>query len=113
MQKHYTKIDSRSKDYRRVERGALAPTYLLVSQRLESAVVGEIGAAPWSRARREGVVEDGFEEASGFGLGGGELGFEAVAEGHQLVDLGDDAVLFGDATTIGQLPAGSADTDAA
>jgi hypothetical protein len=29
-------------------------------------------------------------------LGGGELGFEAVAEGHQLVDLGDDAVLLGE-----------------
>ena len=41
-------------------------------------------------------MEDGFEEAAGFGLGGGELGFEAVAEGHQLVDLGDDAVLLGE-----------------
>ena len=40
-------------------------------------------------------MEDGFEEAAALGLGGGELRFQAVAEGHQLVDFGDDAVLFG------------------
>ncbi len=32
----------------------------------------------------------------GFGLGGGELGFWLVAEGHEFIDFGDDAVLFGD-----------------
>ena len=30
------------------------------------------------------------------GLGGGELGFQAVAEGHQLIHFGDDAVLLGE-----------------
>ena len=29
-------------------------------------------------------------------LGGGEADFELVAEGHQLVHLGNDAVLFGE-----------------
>ena len=41
-------------------------------------------------------MEGGFEEAAGLGLGGGELGFQAVAEGHQFIDFGDDAVLFGE-----------------
>ena len=27
-------------------------------------------------------------------MGGGELGFELVAKGHEFVDFGDDAVLF-------------------
>ena len=31
-----------------------------------------------------------------FGLGGGELGFQVVAESHQFFDFGDDAVLFGE-----------------
>ena len=30
------------------------------------------------------------------GLGGSENGFELVAKGHQLIDFGDDAVLFGE-----------------
>ena len=30
------------------------------------------------------------------GLSGGELGFELVAQGHQCVDPGDDAVLLGE-----------------
>jgi hypothetical protein len=30
------------------------------------------------------------------GLGAGELGFQAVAEGHQSIDFGDDAALFGE-----------------
>ena len=29
-------------------------------------------------------------------VAGGEAGFQAVAQGHQFVDLGDDAVLFGE-----------------
>ena len=44
----------------------------------------------------EGFVEEGVEEVARGGLGGGELGFEAVAEGHKLFDFGDDAVLFGE-----------------
>jgi hypothetical protein len=43
----------------------------------------------------EGLVEGGFEEVAGLGLGGGELGFQAVAESHQFIDFGDDAVLLG------------------
>ncbi len=31
-----------------------------------------------------------------FGLGGGELSFELVAEGHEFVHFGDDALLFGE-----------------
>ena len=45
---------------------------------------------------RKGFLEDGFEQAAAFGLGGGELCFELAAHGHKLIDLGDYAVLFGD-----------------
>ena len=41
-------------------------------------------------------MENGFEKAAAFGLGGGELRFQPVAQGQQLVDFGDDAVLFGE-----------------
>jgi|GEM_PF-3365362 len=41
-------------------------------------------------------MQHGFEQAAVVGLGGGELGFELVAQGHQLIDLGYDAVLFGE-----------------
>ena len=34
------------------------------------------------------------EKAVGVGLGLLESGFEVVAEGHELIDLGDDALLF-------------------
>ena len=40
-------------------------------------------------------MERSFEEAAAVGLGGGELGFQPIAEGHQFLDFGDDAVLFG------------------
>ena len=53
----------------------------------------------------EGSMEDGFEESAGLGLGGGKLGFQAAAEGHQLVDFGDDVVLPGESCLAG---AGSA-----
>ena len=43
----------------------------------------------------QGFGEEGVAEVAGVGLGGGELGFQLVAEGHQLFDFGDDAVLFG------------------
>jgi hypothetical protein len=46
--------------------------------------------------RRQGLVEEGFEEVVAGGVGGGEAGLQAVEEGHQGVDLGDDAVLFGE-----------------
>ena len=41
-------------------------------------------------------MEDSFEEAAAFGLGGGELRFQPVAEGHQFIDFGDDTMLFGE-----------------
>ena len=37
-----------------------------------------------------------FEEAAAVGLGGGELRFEPVAQGHQFIHLDDDALLFGE-----------------
>jgi hypothetical protein len=46
--------------------------------------------------RRQGLVEEGFEEVVAGGVGGGEAGLQAVEQGHQGVDLGDDAVLFGE-----------------
>jgi hypothetical protein len=46
--------------------------------------------------RRQGLVEEGFEEVAAGGVGGGEAGLQAVEQGHQGVDLGDDAVLFGE-----------------
>ena len=39
-------------------------------------------------------MQNGFEEAAAFGLGGGELRFQPVAEGQQFVDFGDDAELL-------------------
>ena len=51
-------------------------------------------AAPGS-----GRLEGGFDQRGGEALlpraGLGEAGLEPVAEGHQFVDFGDDAVLFG------------------
>ena len=41
-------------------------------------------------------MEHGFKKSTAFGVGGGELRVELVAEGHQLIDLGDDALLFGE-----------------
>ena len=52
-------------------------------------------AAPGS-----GGLEGGFDQGGGeailLGAGLGEVGLEAVDEGHQFIDLGDDAVLFGE-----------------
>ena len=41
-------------------------------------------------------MQDGFEEAAVSGLGGCELRFQPVAEGHQLIHFGNDVVLFGE-----------------
>lgn len=41
-------------------------------------------------------MQDGLEQAAGVGVGGGQVRFELVAEGHQLIDFGDDTVLFGE-----------------
>ena len=41
------------------------------------------------------MVQDGFEQPSAVGPGGRELRFQSVAQRHQFVHFGDDAVLFG------------------
>ena len=41
-------------------------------------------------------MEDGFEQAAACVVAGGEAFFQPVAERHQFIDLGDDAVLFGE-----------------
>lgn len=41
-------------------------------------------------------MEDGLQEPAAFGLGGGEVRLQTVAQPHQLVHLGDDAALFGE-----------------
>lgn len=41
-------------------------------------------------------MEKGFEEAAALLLGSGELRFQPITQGHQFIDLGDDAVLFGE-----------------
>jgi hypothetical protein len=43
-----------------------------------------------------GLLDDGVGEVELVGLGGGKAGFEGVAEGHEFVDFGYDAVLFGE-----------------
>ena len=48
-----------------------------------------------SSRRREGIVQDGFEQSAALGPGDAELRFELIANGHQLVHLGHDTVLFG------------------
>ena len=51
-------------------------------------------------ARGSGGLEGGFDKGGGEAFllraGLGEAGLEAVAERHQFVDFGDDAVLFGE-----------------
>jgi hypothetical protein len=44
----------------------------------------------------EGVAQDGFEQAVAFSSGDSELRFQPVAQHHQLVHLGDNAVLLGE-----------------
>lgn len=44
--------------------------------------------------RGQRFVEDGFEEAAAFSLGGGELRFQPVAEGHQFFNLGNNVLLL-------------------
>jgi hypothetical protein len=41
-------------------------------------------------------VKRSFQEAAAFGLGGGELCFQPVAQSHQFIDFGDDALLLGE-----------------
>ena len=48
------------------------------------------------RCRVQRVGEKGFEEARSSGVGGGEGGRQPIAEGHEGIDLGHDAMLFGE-----------------
>ena len=41
-------------------------------------------------------MKHGIEQPAAFGLGRRELRFQSVAKGHQLIHLGDDAVLLGE-----------------
>ena len=59
----------------------------------------------------KGLVEDGFEEPTAFGLVGGELRFEPVAQGHQLLHLCHDAVLFGEGREGNWYPSKISKTD--
>ena len=43
----------------------------------------------------KGLVQEGVEEAVAGLVAGGKACFQAVAQGQQLIDPGDDAVLFG------------------
>jgi len=54
------------------------------------------GPSPSSDGGSESVVQHGLEEKAALGLGDPYLRFEAVADGHELVDLGDDAALLDD-----------------
>ena len=50
----------------------------------------------WFSVRCECVVEDDFKQAAACVVAGSEALFQPVAERHQFIDLGDDAVLFGE-----------------
>src|SRR6476469_9888270 len=68
-------------------------------QRLTEGVsrnVALIAGFPWSNSRGQRLVQYGVEKAAAVGVGGGELRGELVTEGHELINFGDDAVLFGD-----------------
>ena len=54
----------------------------------------EFWESPKSSCLLDRIVQHGFEEAVAVGAGGGELQFQLVAEGHQFIDFGDDAMLF-------------------
>jgi hypothetical protein len=47
-------------------------------------------------SRRQRFGEEGVEQAAADGGGGSEARLQPVAQGHQRIDLGDDAVLFGE-----------------
>jgi hypothetical protein len=55
-----------------------------------------------------GGFECEFDQGSGEallpGVGFGEIGLEAIAEGHQFIDFGDDAVLFGERLPCSRIP---------
>lgn len=75
-----------------IERDQIAA--LAVKQADDRAGVG-LHAELIRSGRLEGVMEDGFEQAGAGLFARGDAGFELVAQGHEFIDLGDDAVLFG------------------
>ncbi len=42
------------------------------------------------------LADEGGEQVRGGSAGGGELYFQLVYQGHQLIDFADDATLFGE-----------------
>ena len=58
-------------------------------------VCGVTVAGAWG-SRLEQFGDQGFGDLAGGEFGVAELGFEGVAQGHELIDFGDDALLFGE-----------------
>ena len=46
------------------------------------------------------LVQQRVEQAAAGGFAGGKAGFQPVAQRHQFVDFGDDAVLFGEGRDV-------------
>ena len=42
------------------------------------------------------IMQKGFEETMAGAICGTDASFHPIAEGHELIDLGNDAVLFGE-----------------
>src|SRR5258708_5301766 len=63
---------------------AMTRLMAILFRRLQFAVLG----------RREGFGQQCIEQSAAGGGGGGEACLQPVAERHQRIDLGDDAVLF-------------------
>ena len=56
-----------------------------------------------SLSRSQRLVQQGFEEALAGGGGGGKAGLQQIAEGHQLIYLGDDSMLLGEGRNANRL----------
>src|SRR5690606_15487521 len=65
---------------------AMTRLIAILFRRLHFAILG----------RRQRFSQEGVEQAAAGGGGGGEACLQPVAERHQRIDLGDDAVLFGE-----------------
>lgn len=75
-----------------IERDQIAA--LAVKQANDRASV-RLHAGVIRSGRFEGVVKYGFEQARADLFASREAGFELVAQGHQLIDLGHDSLLLG------------------
>ena len=67
----------------------------VVTQRRFAAVTRSY-SRPRTCVRLQGLVQDGVEKAAAYFAAGGKILFQLFADRHQFVDLGDDAVLFGE-----------------